>query len=111
MNQDDPGTFQQPHGYYYASLNSTGPYAQKLDEYFQAAAQVAVAGIAALGGQDPSSATAPGLAQNLVGEAAGSIGNTIGWFIDNATAISKNLETAVSQLNDANSWMAPDLSN
>jgi hypothetical protein len=106
---------QVPHAYYYAPYVEGGKYENNLSQLGQATGQmlVAFASYELGGAYDPQAAsnTAMGMLGTIVGSITQYAFGQVGQLVDNLPVISQNIETALGQLNDASSWMSPDLSN
>lgn len=106
---NDNSSYQTPGGYYYQPYADNGPYAQRLKEAGQVAGE-AVLGTAGATVGAPSVAGAAALAGvgALLGHyAGGSGGEAAGFYIDNISRMTENLNTFFNELNDPNSWMQP----
>lgn len=92
---------------YYAPLTEGGPYQTKLDEYFSTAAQVLITANQVFDPYyDVATVAYPGIS-SLGGDIAGTIGNTIGFYIDNFSNIEQNIGTTLNKMNDPNFWVTP----
>jgi hypothetical protein len=85
-------------GYYLQPLSDDGPFEKHLAAAGAIVGQVAAAVYLPEGG-----AATQGMA-GIVGEATG---KSLGFYIDNASAILQNLQTLQNELDDYRTWMDP----
>jgi len=97
---------QTPRGYYYQPLKDDGPFEKRLE----AAGEIIGKSIAQASATEETGGELPeiSMAMEAFGEKTGGlIGKTAGFYIDNASAILKNAQTFVDQLNDYRTWADP----
>ncbi|MGS0625842.1 hypothetical protein ACU8YE_23220 [Ralstonia sp. VS2407] len=89
----------------YEPLKDGGPYQEKLEEYFSMAGQVLTITVQMTDPHyDVATVANPGLS-NVVGDMAGAIGSTIGFYMDNYKNIENNIEAVIINMNDPNFWV------
>jgi hypothetical protein len=100
---NDNSSYQQPGGYYYQPYIDNGPYAQRLKEIGGVAGETAVGAAGLEVGGRPGAVIGA-----LLGHfAGGSAGEAAGFYIDNMSRISENVNTLFNEVNSRSSWIMP----